>query len=343
MAKKRTKELVEDTGKDFEELQKQLEFAIQTRDEYNRLLKNARERLARRKKSDQPNKLALSFIESLKKGNLLSATLIAAIDIAADVNREFNDRTYKIYLYAVANDPSIYKLITNGAGWATRLDLQILYESVAGDLNDWAEGIENYREVVLKTKGLDNEDRGERATEFWYDEVYGTSLEGKTISGRLAVTPHGKAPFWRILNSGSTSLASDRPGGYNPVHATPTDFIGVAERAIEEQFRVFMVKESDKWFEEEKKIEEIIEDHQERRDEFSVEVTRLRTDVRLNEKIYKGFADKKQYIDRNLLARAIASMDNEEKFKKRTINIAKKGSGLELLVTVKKLEGTIEY
>lgn len=340
---KRTTELIQETKRDFSRMQEELESARQVRDKYQSQLDSARRSLRDREKSNYPNLVAQSFIESLKKGNTVETVLIGAIDSAIKKNIEFDDRTYKIYLYRVANDKSIYKYITNGSGWETRLDLQIVFESVAGRLTDWAEGIENYREVVLHSKGLDNEKRGKRATEFWYENVYGYPLHDKTISGRLSVTPFGLAPFWEILDKGSQPLASDRPGGYNPVPSKPTDFIGSAERTIEKQFLTLMNSEAEKWFQRDKEIREIISQHEEKRNEYSQEINRLKTDIKLNEQIFKSFQDKQQFIDRNILAEAIASMDSEKKFKKKTFNIARQGSGLDILITVKKAEGLIEY
>jgi len=339
---KRTKQLLEETQVDFSRLQEELESAKNTRDQYSRLLKNARARLARRKNDDYPNQIATGYITSLKSGNIPETTLIQAIDSAIETNIEFSDRTYKIHLYAVANNKDIYKYLVTGAGWGTNLDLQIVYEEVAGDLDDWAEGISNYREAVLKTKGLDDDTKGEKATDWWYDNVYGFDLEGKTISGRLSVTPHGKAPFWRILNSGSVELASDRPGGYNPVPASPTDFIGTAERTIEKDFLKFMREAQEKRFQESKEIQEIVDEHQAKRDEYSSEVEKIKTDMRLNEKIFKSFGDKKAFIDKDVLAKAIRLMENDELFKTRKVNIAKSGSGVNIFITLKKLEGTIE-
>lgn len=342
MARKQTQQLIEETSNDFARLQTELESAIQTRDEYNRLLRNARERLARREETTLPDDITRAFVENMKRGEVPEAVLMRSIDAAIEVNKEFDDRTYKIYLYKVANDKSIYKYFINGSGWNTRLDFQIIFESVAGDLNDWGQGISAYREEVLQTKGLSSEQSGERATEFFYDMVYGTALHGKTISGRLASTD-GVAPFWRILESGTQPLSSDRPGGYNPVPSVPTAFVEDAEFAIEDEFRQMLNKAYNDWYEETQEIKKVIQEHEEKRDEFSQQVKDLRTDMRLNERILRSFKDKQEYIDRDILARAIRSMENDERFKTRDVNIAKAGSGLDIIITLKKLEGTIEY
>lgn len=339
MARK-TSQLITDSKNSFQKLEQELQSAMQTRDEYNRQLRNARERLARREKSDYPNKLTAKFISDIKKGNVLYTTLVRAIDNAASENLEFGLDAYSSALYSVAEDSTIYKFFINGSGWATNLDLQIIFESTAGDLNDWAKAINDYRITVLKSKGLDSELAGEKATEFWLNKVYGTSLENKTVKGRLALA-HGKAPFWRILNNGSVGLASDRPGGYNPIPAKPTDFVGDAERAIEDSFRQLLNKEYQAWFEEEKQLKEVIAEYEEKRDQYSLEVKQLRTEARLNESIYRSFDEKKKFIDRGKLARTIRSTRTGTETE--TVNIAASGTGERLLITVRRAEGIIEY
>lgn len=342
MAKRDAKQLILETHDDFTLLQEKLASAKATRDEYTRLLKNARERLARREKDGFAESLALGFIESMKAGNIPEATLIKAIDDAADINREFDNRTYKLYLYKVANDKEIYKYFLHGSGFGINLDFQIIYEMVAGTLDDYSEGITNYRQVVLKSKGLTSEKAGQKATEWWDANVFAGPLHDKTISGRLAVTPNGQAPFWQLLNFGTTEMDSDRPGGYNTVPAVPTNFINKTELAIEKSFREFMNKEATKRFEETKEIKDIVAEHQAKRDQYSAEVSDLKTELRLNERIFKSFDEKKEFIDKDILAKAISLMDSGAKFKTRRVNIAQKGSGLEIIITLKKLEGTIE-
>jgi hypothetical protein len=339
---KQAKELILETKNDFARLQEELESAKKTRDEYNRLLTNARRRLERRENDDYPTKIALGYIEALKAGNIPETTLIKEIDTATETNKEFDDRTYKLYLYKVANTKDIYKFITNGSGWGTRFDVQIIFEAEAGDINDWAEGVDSYRTVVLKSKGLNNEKAGEKASEWWYDNVYGSELNTKTITGRLALVTKGVAPFWRILNSGTVPMGSDREGGYTLVSNSPTDFVGKAERILEQEFLTFMRDAQEKRFQESKEIREIVEAHEAKRDQYSDEVSRLKTEMKLNEQIIKSFKDKAEYIDKDILAKAISLMDSDERIKTRQVNIAKAGSGQKLFITIKKLEGTIE-
>lgn len=207
----------------------------------------------RRKKNDNtyPENFAFGIIQSMKNSEFLPVLLIEMIDQAAETNTEFERSAYKGALYKVAKDKDIYKMITRGQGWGTTLAPQIVFEEEAGDLNDWAEAIEAYRDDLDVKIGNDRRSkRGEKATNFWIQRVFGTGLEVITINERLGYS-NGLAPFWRILNNGSQPLASDRPdNSYNPLPATPTDFIGDAERAIAREFRTFMNREKERWFDE---------------------------------------------------------------------------------------------
>lgn len=336
---KTVEQLLGETRRDFERLSSELEKAKETRDEYNRELRNARARLKRREESKYPDTLAEKFISNMKKSNIPEATLIKWIDSAIETNIEFSADAYKKALYEVANDKTIYKFFKVGSGWATLIDFQIIFESVGGTIADWGSAVTKYREQVLHSKGLDSEKAGKKATEFWYDTVYGTSLENKTILGRLELAGT-KAPFWQILNHGSQPLSSDRPGGYNPVSSSPTDFIGDAEFEIEDQFRTLLNKEYDIWFEEEKKLRDVIAEYEEKRDEYSAEVKSLKIDANLNAQILTSFEGKEKFLSQRKLAKLL----KETKAGNEVINfdVALKSSKNQILITIRSVEGYIE-
>lgn len=342
MAKKASQVLKEAKG-DYGRLVNELDLAIEIRDEFNRQLRNARNRLSRRENTNRPDILANQFIRDIKKGNQLPFFLMSAISNATEENEEFQDEGYAEALLSVAQEKDIYSLSKEGSGWAIRIDANIVFEEEAGTLDDWGNAVESYRESVLKSKGLDDEEKGEKASEFFADKVYGQSLHTKTIRGRLGVSAAGgkKAPFWEILNNGTSPLVSDRPGGSSPVTATPTDFIGEAETLIESEFLVKIAAEHDKFQQEEAELRDLVEDYEAQRDEMTEQVGRLRTDVKLNEAIYQSFGRKKKYVDQNKLARVIEQMETSRE--NRRVNIAKRGSGQQLFINVLATEGLIEY
>lgn len=340
----KTLPIIEKAENDFAILQERLETARRDRDEYNRQLKNARERLKRREETEYPTKLAKAYVEGLKKGNILFAMMVAAIDKAAEINGEFRSEAYKKALYEAASDASIYKISIMGSGWSTRIVPVIVFEESAGSLADWAEAVDSYR-LEIKTKGLNNEQAGEKASAWWHENVFSTGLETKTFLGRMAYAT-GKAPFWQILAYGTVPLGSDRPGGYTEVKATRTDdtvFVDNVEWAVKDEFNSMLAKERDRFYEEEQELKKLISEYERRRDEYSSLVESLKTEMRLNEKVFRQFEENQQYIDKNILARAINSIDDRRRKSVETINIAKKGSGLDLLITIRRTEGVIEY
>ena len=337
---KQTKQLVDETQTGLKELEQQLESAKATRDEYNRELKNARARLKRKETSTYPDKLAQQYIKDLKAGNVLETTLIKWIDDAVTTNQEFAEDAYLQPLYQVAKDKDIYLLTLKGAGWSVEVDLNIIFEQEAGTLGEWAEAVSNYRELELNTRGLDNEEAGKKATDWWYTHVYGTSLGDKTIKGRLGGTD-GVAPYWQILNNGTPpSMSSDRPGGHNPVKATTTLFVEDAELEIEKEFRDLRIKEYDVWKQEEQELKKVVAEFEKQRDSYSEDVKNLSTDFRLNEKLYQGFAEKQKFINQNKMIDIVRRLRAGEEFEQTRINIGTRGKRIYL--NIKKVEGSIE-
>lgn len=341
---KTAQELTRDTLNDFRILAERLEQAKKNRDEFNRQLRNAKERLSRRENTKYPEIFAENFVKSLRKGNVLEQLLIRAIDRAAEVNGEFREDFYKKALYEVAKDSRIFKIIIIGNGWSTRPIVSIVFEETAGTLSEWGTAVENYRNEI-KTRGLNNEESGEKASRWWYQNVFGSGLEKKTFLGRMSYVSR-KAPFWQLLAYGTVGLSSDRPGGYTDVVSTRTSdtvFVENVEWEIRNTFDRALRTEREKFLSEEEELKNLIKEYEQKRDEYSAEVSSLKTDIRLNERIYRSFEEKAQFIDRDLLAKAIRSVGDSRLKRVETINLATQGSGLQLLITVRRTEGLIEY
>lgn len=324
---KQIKELVSTTAKDLLEIEKQLLSAKETRDELNRQLKNARRRLdTKYNGTGYPNRLVDKIIKDLKSGNELVFQVVRHIDNAAE-GGEFDKPVYKSALYSVAQDKDIYNFIRSGAGWGIKIRVLISFEESAGRLVDWAKGIKDYREKVLKSKVEDEgSDRGLKATNWWLSHVYGSSLETKTVLGRLGYSGR-PAPFWQILDAGSVSLPSDRPdGSYNPVPQGPTGFIEKAEHSCETLFLAEFLPEEQKWFEEAKLFSEEVKELQNMRDSYSKEVKELKVESKLNRMVYDSFGKKKRYVDDKKLEIAIKKYRAGEEFEKGTIELTKAGS-----------------
>ena len=162
------KNLVKEQKEGMSKLEISLSEVLETRDEINRDLGNARKRLARKKSSTfYPTKLASRIIKALREGNILSSILIEEIGKAVNKNKEFGRDEYKQTLYQVAQEKDIYKLIPAGSGWEIQIKPQIVFEEEAGQTNDWAKGIIEYRKVLKTKVGNESSNLGEKATRFW--------------------------------------------------------------------------------------------------------------------------------------------------------------------------------
>lgn len=340
-----TTKLIEATRQNLIATERGVREAKETRDELTRQLNNARRRLERKRTSESyPNKLVQQILKDLKTGNELKITLIQAIDqaIVESGSVEWGHDVYKSALYRVADEVDIYKLITVGSGWTTRLAPKIDFAQKAGTLADYGRGITAYRQTVLKTKtGGDGSNRGLKATNWWSTRVFGTSLMTKTLQGRLELSGR-EAPFWQLLNSGSVGMVSDRPdGSFNPFPSAPTDFIGDAERSIQRLFNVRFLPEMAAWADETIKFGEEVQQLKVYRDEFSSEVEQLKVDARQNQRIMASFGKKKVYADENKIALAAKKYRAGEEFER--VLVSKVGAKSRVYLTSKIMEGLMEY
>lgn len=309
-------ELAEQTRKDLFFMEITVKDAEEARRKLNSAIIDAQVDL-RNKRNDNtyPNKFAQGIIKSMKQTGLMSTILIQMIDRAAKDNIEFERSAYKSALYHVANEDDIYKMITKGDGWNITVTPSIVFEEEAGDINDWAEAIESFREDLNVKIGSGRSKKGERATAFWRDRVFGTGLEVITINARLGYTT-GAAPFWRILNNGSQPMASDRPdNSYNPIPAGPTLFIDDAERAISNDFRGFMQTEKDRWFREIELMQEEINTAEQVLEDLDRAVKSLTPEPKKNKSFIEKILGGVSYADSKVLPQTEKDLRVGEEFR----------------------------
>lgn len=165
-------------------------------------------------------------------------------------NKEFDYQIYKDSLMRVARDDSLIRIITTGARFTTRATIMIDMNRVAGSLADWATGITKAREALSGKIRPRNYDPV-RASEYWREKVYkakeSSSRYQRTIQLRLvyATTP---APFWQILDQGTTRLDSDRGGTAYPLNR-PTNFVRSVQKELETFFAEIMDDEENYYYE----------------------------------------------------------------------------------------------
>lgn len=338
-----TRNLVKETMESLQITENFLKGAEGLYDDFNRELRNAKARLKRKQTSTYPERLKTKLIKSIK--DVSSSILIDEIEKAVKTNQEFQNRAYLTLLYAAANDKDTYKLIYSGSGWLSTLTVLIELKETAGDLNDWARGVTLFREE-LKTKTVDSgkgsRTRGRIATSWWLTHVYGNpGLMFKTVMSRAGLS-NRTAPFWQILNNGSTTLASDRgDGSFNPVVSNPTNFVGQAEERIRLQFSSVFIPEKVKWEEEISGLSKQIEISQEDLLQFRQLIRQLTPDKRLNNRVINALGLKKKNIDPVKLTNAIKKYRAGEEFENPTIELTKAGASGRARLSVRRLEGVI--
>jgi hypothetical protein len=112
-------------------------------------------------------------------------------------------------------------------------------------------------------------------------------------------------------------LASDRPdGSYNPIPQSPRPFINNAEDSIRVDFVAKILPEKIKWLEEAENLKQFIDDTEETRNNVSNEISRLRTDSKLNERIYQDFGELKEFVSRNKVTEALRRYRAGEEFER---------------------------
>lgn len=324
--------------------------ASSLRDRLTKQLSSARQKLARKKDPKVGTNTAASIIKGLKAGNELETILITEISDAANRRSlEFSNTGYLEPLYKVAKEKSIYKLIPVGSGWTVTISPQIVFESEAGDLNDWARGVTAFRDK-LKTKQAEkgkrgSKTKGKRATVWWLNNVYGSGgLMKKTVLSRVGLSgrPDG-APFWQLLNNGTTSLASDRTdGSFIAISQAPTAFIKEAEIAIKKLFDTTLRLNMSEWLSETQQFEKEIEKATKFRDSFSDVVKQLRLDAKQNRAILQKLGPIRQYIDEDKLAVVAHKLRAGEEFTTKTVNLTKKGASRKAILTIARVEGLID-
>lgn len=287
---KSPRKTVEDGLRSSKEIREQIESFTENIKKLEKQLQNARERLEKKKSNSYPDELAISLMEQVRVD--APSVLVNYIEIAVDASREFDHPAYKEALFSVARDEGIYLIRKRGSGWNTTLEVQIVFERTAGTIYDYGRGVSAYRETVLKTRiADDSSNRGLRATNWWLTKVYTTGLQAKTIHGRISASGR-RAPFWQLLNSGGTSLSSDRPdGSFNPIDQPATNFINNTERSLVSQFQSAFTSERVRWEREEKELAKYIKETTEEMNRISNKIIELELEGKANKNIF-GFFNK---------------------------------------------------
>lgn len=137
-------------------------------------------------------------------------------------------------LLSIGDDEDLYSITKTGAGWASSISVNLNMDSVAGDIDDYARGVDAMRDILGIKEGRDPD----KASMIWRTKIYGKGPYYKTVKGRIAESG-AKAPFWSLLNDGTknVNMSSDTGGSAYPSNRG-TRFVHKAEEEIKSYFLV---------------------------------------------------------------------------------------------------------
>lgn len=153
----------------------------------------------------------------------------------ASAGTEYAYGPFKSALLSISDRDELVTYTVHGVGWARNINVVIDMNSVAGDIEDYANAVESARENL----GLESGRDPVKASAYWKSKIYGwgNSLYIATIVTRLNAMSY-PASFWSLLNDGTAgvSMSSDIGGTPYP-RVRATRFVQKAERAIYRTFR----------------------------------------------------------------------------------------------------------
>jgi hypothetical protein len=313
--------------------------------ELSRQISNARARFRRKKSAEHVEVIVRDVIREIKSGNNMRFILNKEIDealIASSTEFHEYESFYNPILKKVSSNKSIYKIITQGTGWSTKILPQIVFEEEAGNTSDYKHGILSYRLELIQRGlmgkvGKQGSGKGLKATNWWRRNVFGDESYETTVSNRIRLSNRA-APFWQLIAKGSVGLPATRPdGSYNPYPSKGYDFVDFAETRIRSIFQTELSAQKRLWEEEVRKFEEEINKAIAFRDKFDADVKNLSTDYRKNEGILQSFGERRRYIDEDRLAAAAEKYRAGEGLGKSRVNVGLPGKRIYL--TLQRLEG----
>jgi hypothetical protein len=218
----------------------------------------------------------LSLVGTVEKSEesilKLIEIMLANATLAVTRTKEFNLPIFTEGLYSAIKNPASYTIIPSPSGLAI---IKINLDLTAGTLNDYATAIDETRQEMSDKQGRKGigpyripQMSPDMASEMWRSKYYGPAREGRAIPQpkrnpnkkkkkrrnynvaayvakyfetiKMRVSKFkGSAPFWRILNYGTTPLSSDWGGTAYP-RIEPTHFV---ENSVK-QFQAEMTEQS---------------------------------------------------------------------------------------------------
>ncbi len=183
-----------------------------------------------------------------------SDVLVKEIKQALTISDEFSDIVFSIPLMTVARTPELISIIPAGAGFETSVIVDIRMDEIAGTLDDYSNAVQ----LVRDAEGY-NQDDPIRASIIWKKVIYPDPAKHKaTIRARLAAAGK-KAPFWALLNYGSSAKMSSSYGGFPYPEGVATHFVEEAIGGIREVFKSALLSKKESLYSQQKRAKENLE------------------------------------------------------------------------------------
>jgi hypothetical protein len=174
-------------------------------------------------------------------------------------NYEFDVPPYRNGMYTAIQDSGTYSVRTRGSGFNSIITVDINLDKTAGRLERWASGVKKYRKILEQEKKANQKKKKGKNKPVKYDPLAASrawagiferregtfSQFSETVRNRLELSG-AIAPFWQLLDKGEIAMSSNR-GGYPTPSKKATNFVNIAEQAINEYMKTQMIKEKEKY------------------------------------------------------------------------------------------------
>ena len=240
---------------------------------------------------DNEAKYAINSLETSSSEYLQEAILEA---LSSTAGEEFNYSIFSEALLEVAKKPGLIDIMKVGAGYSSRISVNIDLASHAGTLADWARGVAYHRDKINLQPG-----DAQKASDHWREKFYRQGPYDKIIKDRIAGS-NQPAAFWMLLDKGTTKLASDIGGTAYP-SGGPTHFIDKAVDRIEKRFIEMMDNQWRQTRDFQDRISAAIREANARIEDIDRIVTEISTELEKNKALYQEFAHVKAYADQDKL------------------------------------------
>lgn len=244
----------------------QLEDSIDVTKEFVRKLRGGVTRLdngiAKAQEQVKELKNERTYASQVKEGlragaiKLAKDTLFDATVNAIKKRQEFDLPIYRNSIFDAIENSNTYLYKSTGAGFSSKLSVDINLDKTAGRLEMWATAVKRTRKQLgvkipsKKSRKLKRQLSADRASRAWAG-IYNTRGANDTYLSTIEMRMSNaakKGAWWQLLDKGAVSMPSDR-GGYATPNNKPLNFVHGAETQVTETLTNAFAHEKEKYLE----------------------------------------------------------------------------------------------